>query len=169
MVVDVQNGFISPKTVHVVERIHDLLRANLFDLTVFTQFINVPNSPYIEFLGWHRLSSAEETAIVDRLEPFAENAFKKSIYTSISPEVLRFLQKNGVQSAYVCGIDTDCCVLQTAVDLFEVGIHPYVLTYYSASNGGEKSHDAALTVLRRSIGEQNLISSALGAGVSQHA
>ena len=59
---------------------------------------------------------------------------------------------------FICGIDTDCCVLTTAVNLFEVGIRPIVLTQYCASNGGESSHQAALTCMGRLIGSHHLVS-----------
>lgn len=156
-VVDVQNGFISARTEHVIPRIQSLLETVPFDITIFTQFINLPNSPYVRFLSWKRLMGDAETALVEALQPFAKEVFKKHIYTSINVEVLTLLKESDVRTAYICGIDTDCCVLQTVVDLFENGIHPYVLSYYSASNGGESSHEAALTVLSRSIGAQNII------------
>jgi hypothetical protein len=43
------------------------------------------------------------------------------------------------------------------VDLFEKHIHPIVLGYYSASNGGKISHDAGIKVLERLIGRRNVI------------
>lgn len=58
---------------------------------------------------------------------------------------------------YIAGIDTDCCVLATATSLFERNIRPVVLAHYCASNGGERSHAAALTVLERTIGAQQII------------
>lgn len=57
---------------------------------------------------------------------------------------------------YLVGIDTDCCVLKTATDLFERGIRPIVLEHYCASNGGEDSHKAALRVMERTIGRNQI-------------
>ena len=50
------------------------------------------------------------------------------------------------------GIDTDCCVLQSVADCFERNIPFEVLLYYCASNGGADSEEAALRVMRRTIG-----------------
>lgn len=61
------------------------------------------------------------------------------------------------ESLFICGIDTDCCVISTAVNLFEIGIRPIVLTQYCASNGGESSHQATLTCLGRLIGSHHLV------------
>lgn len=60
---------------------------------------------------------------------------------------------------YLCGFDTDCCVLATAIQLFELGICPVVLSYYCHSNGGEAAHVEALTCLNRLIGMQHVIHS----------
>jgi hypothetical protein len=48
---------------------------------------------------------------------------------------------------FVLGIDTDCCVLKTAVDLFENHIHPIVLAHYLHRMRGQVSHDAGVKVL----------------------
>lgn len=53
----------------------------------------------------------------------------------------------------MAGIDTDCCVMKTALDLFEIGIKPIVLSHYCASTGGNNIHLAALDMLKRNIGE----------------
>lgn len=165
MVVDVQKGFVNQPTQHIPARIQSLLNSHCFELVIFTRFVNAENSPYVRFLNWKRFLQATEIEIVKELQPYTHKAnakvFDKSIYTSISPEVLLLLQQRRINTAFVCGIDTDCCVLKTAVDLFEEGIQPVCLAHYSASNGGETSHQAALTVLARAIGKQNIILEAL--------
>jgi nicotinamidase-related amidase len=163
-VVDVQNGFVGVNTTHVIERITSLIETELFDTVIFTKFLNTPGSPYVNFLGWKRLFSKEETDLAEPLKPFAKVIFEKNIYTGVNPEVLSFLESQDISVAFVCGIDTDCCVLETAVDLFENNIHPYVLAHYSASNGGEQSHKAAIAVLNRLIGKKNIIYSELNHG-----
>ncbi|WP_408634333.1 cysteine hydrolase family protein [Mycoplasmopsis fermentans] len=70
----------------------------------------------------------------------------KKYYKSVKPEEI-----------YICGIDTDCCVQATAVNLFEKRIRPIVLSNYCASNGGPESHEAALKTLSRAIGKENII------------
>ena len=136
LVVDVQNGFISRKTDRVVLRIKSLLEEVVFGHVVFTKFINSQNSPYVRLLGWNRVFVGEETEISSLLQPFAENIYNKNTYTALTEELNQFLKRHNITTVFICGIDTDCCVLATAVDLFELGIRPYVLTYYSASNGG---------------------------------
>ncbi len=160
-VVDVQDGFVSEKTKHIPPRIQSLLKNHSFELIVFTRFVNAENSPYIRFLNWKRFLHDDDIRIAEELQPFThkDNAkvFDKSIYSGISSEVLAVLQQACIHEAFVCGIDTDCCVLKTAVDLFEQGIQPRVLAFYSASNGGQVSHEAALTILTRAVGKGNIM------------
>ncbi|MGH2416210.1 MAG: isochorismatase family protein, partial [Microcystaceae cyanobacterium] len=62
-----------------------------------------------------------------------------------------------IHTVFICGIDTEGCVLKTAIDFFENNINPYVLEYYSASNGGDNFHQAAILVLSQLIGRSNII------------
>lgn len=156
-VVDVQNGFISNETKHVIPRIKKLLEQNLFDFVLFTKFINTEKSPYRNFLNWHELSTNEQQDFVEEIKPFIKHSMIKTVYTAVNSETLAFLKDNNIKKVYVLGIDTDCCVLKTAVDLFEADIQSIVLGYYSASNGGITSHNAALSVLERLIGKDNII------------
>ncbi len=158
-VVDVQNGFISNETIYVVNRIKELLEQNTFDLVIFSRFINTENSPYRNIINWNKLSSAHEQELVNEIQPFTKNqkVVLKNVYSCINAETLEFLREHHIQKAFVLGIDTDCCVLKTATDLFEHNFHPFVLEYYSASNGGKESHHAALKVLERMIGKNNVV------------
>ncbi|MEZ6022432.1 MAG: cysteine hydrolase family protein [Hyphomonadaceae bacterium] len=62
------------------------------------------------------------------------------------------LKVRGIDEVHVCGIDIDICVTKCAVDLFEAGVRPVVLGQYCASYGGPTLHEAALQILRRYIG-----------------
>lgn len=59
---------------------------------------------------------------------------------------------------FICGADTDCCVLKTATDIFEQGLMPIVLTEYCDSNAGPKLHEAGLLVMGRLIGKVCIVS-----------
>ena len=58
---------------------------------------------------------------------------------------------------FIAGVDTDCCVMKTAVDLFEQDIKPIVLLNYCNSNGGEVANQAGIQVMKRLIGQNQLI------------
>ena len=66
------------------------------------------------------------------------------------------LERIGANTVLVFGIDTDVCVLSTAVGLFELGLHPIVVADLCASTGGTAAHIAALTILLRYIEADNI-------------
>ncbi len=155
IVVDVQKGFseredVLPKAKKIVE----LTNSNRFEHIIATRFINVNDSPFIKILHWDKLKDGDSTELVEGLK--CEKVIIKHSYTCVSNELIDYMAElNGGTNpteVYICGIDTDCCVLKTAVDLFEMGIRPIVLKDYCASNGGEVSHEAGIKVLERTIG-----------------
>ena len=156
-IIDVQNGFIAQNTSHIPQKVKSLLEQNIFEYVVFTRFINTLDSPYVKYLNWHELFSETEQKIVDDIKPFVRIVFDKTVYTACNQETLNFLKKRNICKVFICGIDTERCVLKTAIDFFENNILPYVLTYYSASNGGDNYHQAAILVLSQLIGISNII------------
>ena len=118
-VVDVQNGFVSLKTQHVVPKIKELLPSFSDGVIIATKFINRPKSPYECILNWKRLKKTQETDLYEGIEPLCNHVIEKNIYSALTNEVIELLEKYNVTKAYIAGIDTDCCVLKTALDLFE--------------------------------------------------
>lgn len=156
-IVDVQNGFISKQTEHVLAYIKELLALKIFDYVIATKFVNNQNSPYRRFLNWDRFSDENEIKLYEPVRASSDKIIEKNIYTALNKEVLAFLTANKIDRAFIAGIDTDCCVLKTAADLFEHNIRPYVLADYSASNGGIESQRSALKVLERLIGKESVV------------
>ena len=159
IVIDVQNGFITKSSKHVVPRIKKLLERKTFDIIIFTQFINAPQSPFRKIKNWHKVATSPEIDIVDELQPFAYNIFKKYIYSAFTPEFELFLRKNNISQLYICGIDTECCVLKTAVDAFEKGYEPFLLANCCASHESKKYHSLGITLFERLVSPKHVIHS----------
>ena len=157
LVVDVQNGFVSNKTEMVLPRIEQLMKDFQGSLIIATQFINAESSGFRDIMHWGRLKESPEIEVIPFVESLSSAVIRKTTYTACTEEVLSLLRENNIDEVYITGIDTDCCVLASAIGLFEQNIRPVVLEYYCASNGGKKSHEAALTVLERTIGKQQII------------
>ena len=155
-VIDVQNGFVSNRTQDVIPKILTLMDAFKGNFIISTKFINAENSGFTDIMHWNRLKTAPETDLYAGIESRSSIVVKKTTYSACTAEVSDIIQKYGVKKAYISGIDTDCCVLKTAIDLFEMNVRPIVLTNYCASNGGIESHCAAIKVLERTIGERQL-------------
>lgn len=177
LVVDVQRGFVTPDTEPVLEPITRSVRhvrAN-GQLVVATRFHNPDPGPFRRLMGWERLSSSPEVdlvpELVDALGPAAIVRAKDG-YGALDPWMDHLLTSHGVDEVLLCGIDTDACVLATALQLFASNRRPVVLTDLCASTGGAGAHRAGLAVLRRLIDSRQLCTWAealgpdVGGGVS---
>lgn len=165
VVIDVQNGFVDDRTRHVVPTLVDLIRrwAGADGDVVFTRYHNYPGSPYERLIGWTKLAGPPATDLIDELAPYVgpdTPILDKSVYTLFTDAGEQLVRERGWTDLYVCGIDTDSCVLKTAVDAFERDLTPWIVTDASASHGGPAAHDAGLAVARRFIGARQLITSA---------
>ena len=71
----------------------------------------------------------------------------------------RVVEGGGWQNLVICGIATESCVCKTAVDAFERGFTPWVLTDAIARHAGPAVHGAGLLVISRFIGARQLVAS----------
>jgi nicotinamidase-related amidase len=69
------------------------------------------------------------------------------------------LHEREIDTVVLCGVDTDACVMATALDAFDHGLRPLVLSDLCASSGGDSYHQAALMLLERNIGRRQLSTS----------
>lgn len=166
LIVDVQSGFINSFTHHIPQRIVRLIEQGDYAPLIFTRFINETHGPYQQFLNWHSCSCEPETSIVPELELFAQapTVFSKPGLCGMPNDLAEYLQQQGIKQIFIVGIDTDMCVLKIAMDIFDIGIEPIVLTDCCASTAGLQAHLAGLAVLSRNIGAQRLCDAGLGGG-----
>jgi len=162
VVVDAQNGFITEHSQSVVPAIVDLVRrwqAAHGDV-VFTRYLNYADSPFERLIGWTEMVDGPKTELVTELTPFVgpdTPVVDKYIYSLFTPEGIQLVDEHGWTDLYICGIDTDICVLKTAVDAFERNLTPWILQDACASHSGLKAHDAGLFIAGRFIGTNQII------------
>lgn len=161
VVVDVQNGFLNshsrnvlPQVVRLVER----WRATGRPL-VFTRFHNPLGSPYETITSWTRLRTATEQAFPEELAVHAESAhvIHKGQSSLLTSEGTHLIRKEGWRDIVLCGIDTDACVYDSAVGLYQTGVRPWIVTDACASSGGDQYHQAALLLAGRNLGCDQLV------------
>lgn len=165
VVVDVQNGFVTEHSAHVVPIIVDLVRRwqEAGRDIVFTRYINHQDSIFERAMGWTKLQKSPEIDIVSELQPFVPGAvavIDKRVYTMFTDEGDKLAKDRGWTEIFVCGIDTEVCVLKTAVDAFERDIVPRLVVDASASHSGLEAHKAGLLVAQKMIGRQQLVRAA---------
>lgn len=153
LVIDLQKGFVNEKTEYLVEKINHLIQRNLYDQIAFTRFINTPQSVLAKKRNYFGCMGEDNELVIDAMNC---KVFEKDIYSAYNDELKKYIETNQIDQIYLCGLDTDACVLKTAFDLFENGYDVFVLKDYCASTGGEKLHQAALEVLKRNIGEDQV-------------
>lgn len=158
VVVDVQNGFVNDESRHVVPRIVELVRGWRGPVA-FSRFFNSPGSSYERLIGWTKFHGPPETDLVEELKPYATTVIDKEGYSFFGAEGRALAAEQGWTEVYICGIDTDMCVLKTAVDAFELGLTPYVIADASASHAGTRAHEAGLYLLGRFIGTGQVLNS----------
>lgn len=153
LVVDVQRGFVRPASRHVVPVIASLVRRWQAGggATIFTRFLNHDGSPFERLVRWSEMQDGSpDTEIVPELAGLAAAAtavVNKTMYTSLTSEVLELIRKHRWTDVYVCGIATESCVLKTLVDAFEARLTPWLLEDASASHAGAAEHEAGVLVV----------------------
>ena len=157
VIIDLQKGFVSDNTERVVCKISNLIDKSNFSCVMATQFKNVNGSSYERFLNWRKLKDESSQEIVPEIRQYVDRIFVKHGYSCFTDEFEQFVKKEKFDRLYFVGIDTDCCVLKSALDCFERGIDFRVLYNYCASNGGRNSEEAAKIIMMRSIGKNQLI------------
>ncbi len=129
---------------------------------MFTRYFNYVGSPYERLIGWTAMAHAPDTELVPELAPHVGQSpvVDKCIYSLFTQEGTQLVDEHGWTDLYICGIDTDSCVLKTAVDAFERDLTPWIVEDACASHAGSESHNAGLLVARRFIGRSQIISAA---------
>lgn len=147
-----QNGFVSSRSKPVLPHVRDLVHRWEIagGATVFTRFVNEPDSPFERLIGWTRMQSAPDRAVA---------VVEKSIYSLFTPEGANLVREHGWTDLVICGIATESCVLKTACDAFERNLTPWIVTDASFSHAGQQAHDAGLFVAGRFIGGGQLVTS----------
>jgi nicotinamidase-related amidase len=166
LVIDAQVGFVSPASAQAVPIIADLLARwqGAGGATVMTQFVNGEDSSYVRIIGWSALMPGSVgVEFAPEVAPYAESAslvVRKQGYTALTPAVRKFISETGRENVWICGLDTESCVLATSFSVFESGLTPWIITDACASHAGAHVHEAGLLVAGRNIGSGQLVTTA---------
>lgn len=151
IVVDLQHGFINEWTRHLPAAVEAV--QNDYQHVIVTRFLNPPGSAHRRLLNWTRFAPGSWDVELAFQPRDGTPVINKTGYGCMTPEVRALLDQWHPDEVHLAGIATDNCILKTAVDLFEAGFTPVVLTALCASHGGQDLHDCAVRILKRFIGE----------------
>ena len=85
------------------------------------------------------------------------DVMEKTTYTAYNEELRKYIRDNNINNIYLCGIDVECCVLITALNIFENGYNIFILNDYVYSMYGENEKNNAIGILKRNIGESSIL------------
>ncbi len=154
-IIDVQRGFINEHTRHIPQKV-EALQHN-YENIIVTQFINSSDTPHATILGWRRFMPQSPEITLAFTPRDNAHIISKNRYGCVDDGLVEWLNKRNIETVDICGIDTDMCVLKNAIDLFENNVRPRILSECCASHAGREYHDAALMLLRRAVGEKQVI------------
>lgn len=148
LVIDLQNEFINQYSKSAINDISDLIRKNTFDKIIFTRFINDKNNPCYKIGRKWCLSKKSQNICIDTWHHIIVD---KWTYTAYNEEIKNFINKNNIKNIYLCGIDAECCVYVTALNMFENNLNVFVLKDYIYSTIWNAEKNQVIEMLKRSI------------------
>ena len=149
LVIDFQNAFINHNTINAKNDIPELVRSGKFNEILFTRFINSRENPVYKKLNWRGCMDEESKSICMNTNGY--NVIDKDTYSAFSESICEYIKDKKIEEIYLCGIDIECCVLVTALNLFENNYNVHVLKDYVYCLNGEKCKTNALDILARNI------------------
>lgn len=154
VVVDAQNYFINRSTKAVARKIAEFIRSRRFDFTFFFKFINSEKSNFVQLSNWRKMFYAPDIDITFELKEFlsSNQIFKKSSFSVFkSKELADFLKGHTISRIFLCGFDTDACILASAFEAFDLGFEVRVIEDLCASHHGVHNHKTALEIFKANL------------------
>lgn len=155
IIIDLQNEFINENTNNSIADISRLVESNRFNNIIFTRFINNKDNPTYKFLNY--MGCLDNESIKICIDTKEYKIIDKGTYSAYNSELLTYIKNNNIKNIYICGIDIECCVLITALNLFENNYNVYVLKDYTYCTKGISRKNKAIEILERNIGKDRVI------------
>lgn len=149
VVIDVQNWSVNRHTKDVPKKIADHIsrKGSKYDYVLFTKSRNSKSFNLYRLMGVHSGTKGPALEMRHEIARFLTkgNVFNKTTYSAFKSKAFSsYLKKNKITKLYLCGINTDKCVLATAFEAFDLGYDVTVLGNLCGSVNGNASHKAAL-------------------------
>ena len=158
IVIDVQKGFAVDMAEDLPKKIVEHLNNHKYDYVLFTISHNTPSSNFRKILKWSGGIKRPYTDIHPLIKPLLtrDNTFHKSTYSAFkAPGLKKFIKKNDVQGLYLCGINTDACVLASAFEAFDLGYNFKIIDELcSVSSYKQEYVNAANVIIARNLREK---------------
>jgi nicotinamidase-related amidase len=162
--IDLQEGFLhdEARKDRYVERVEDFLDQHKDEWIVLSKFINQPGNNFEKLINYTSLDKNDPKArLIGNLESLHFETIEKDTYSAWHSPLTERVAEKGIKKVVIFGLDTEACVLKTALDIFDAGIEPVVLEDLCYSSNGEHGHTAGINLLKVLIGLNQIKTSAL--------
>ena len=154
LVIDVQEGFMNKNTETVYKKIVKYLWDGgiEYNKVVFTKYINNKSSPAYR-IGYDRMFCGKEIEIYNELREWCVchrelyKIFRKDTYSCWYSKnrngilFTEWLKENRITDIDICGVESNCCVLASAFDLFDNGYKVNILLDKCANMNGTRINE----------------------------
>jgi len=157
LVVDPQAGFKDEFTKDALNKIDEI--TSYFDIIFVSKFQNLRGSLYKRILHWNNFSNNKHSKYSNLAIKQTKDMkiLKTHTYGKLTLRLRIYCWMHKINTIYLCGLQTDAGVLKTALDLFDASIEPIVIKDACGSKRGDLFHEAGLKILRRQIGEDQVL------------
>lgn len=158
LLVDIQEGYMNEELRSLPKDIEKHIKNYDYDLVIATRFINKNDSLHRSDIHIKEMTVFSSKAkLVDPIDKIADFVLMKSTYTSYTKDVAKLLEKKDVKQVYIAGLNTETSILATALDLFDKGIKPVILSHLCNTTNGKKVNEAALEILKIAVGDDCIL------------
>lgn len=158
LLVDIQEGYMNEDLRNLPKDIEKHVKNYDYDLVIATRFINKNDSLHQSDIHIKDMTVFSSKAkLVEPIDKIADFILMKSTYTSYTVDVAKLLEKKDVKQVYIAGLNTETSILATALDLFDKGIKPVVLSHLCNTTNGKRINEAALEILRIAVGDECIL------------
>lgn len=158
LLVDIQEGYMNEDLRNLPKDIEKHVKNYDYDLVIATRFINKNDSLHQSDIHIKEMTVFSSKAkLVEPIDKIADFILMKSTYTSYTVDVAKLLEKKDIKQVYIAGLNTETSILATALDLFDKGIKPVVLSHLCNTTNGKRINEAALEILRIAVGDECIL------------
>jgi len=153
LIIDVQPAFITKRNKYVIRNIKRLLQDTRYDLYVNALFSAEKGSLWDKQTGWicpkdNQFHTIDEIAsVLQNKKAVSIEKNTKSIFKG-NRDLLKLFKQKRIREVHVIGLDTDDCVLATALESFDLGFFTYVIEECSESSASRSLHQHTIALLR---------------------
>ncbi|MBI4170787.1 MAG: cysteine hydrolase [Candidatus Aenigmarchaeota archaeon] len=164
LVIDMLNDFVSGKNILINSRDRKALINNIKTAmekarknknpVIYVNCSHTLDHPCVKLTGRHAMKGAKAAEVIEELKP-AQNDYvveKVAFDGFYKTRLERLLKKLRVKDVYLTGVQTDCCIRETAVSAGNRGFRVFIVKNCCATNKEWKKR-SALDFLSKNVGK----------------